>query len=57
MSREAGPSSSGNPWERDLGLDLRAIVDWGATTLVSLMEAHDFPMLNVVGLGDAADEL
>ena len=51
-----GPSNFGGPWERDLGLDMRAIVDWGATTLVSLMEAHEFPMLNVPGLGDAAEE-
>ena len=51
-----GPSNFGDPWERDLGLDMRAIVDWGATTLVSLMEAHEFPMLNVAGLGDAAEE-
>ena len=51
-----GPSNFGDPWERDLGLDMRAIVDWGATTLVSPMEAHEFPMLNVAGLGDAAEE-
>ncbi len=51
-----GPSNFGDPWERDLGLDMRAIVDWGATTLVSLMEADEFPMLNVPGLGDAAEE-
>ena len=51
-----GPSYFGGSWERDLGLDMRAIVDWGATTLVSLMEAHEFPMLKVPNLGDAAEE-
>lgn len=51
-----GPSNFGDPWERDLELDMRAIVDLEATTLVSLMEAHEFPMLNVAGLGDAAEE-
>ena len=51
-----GPSNFGDPWERDLGLDMRVIVDWGATTLVSLMEAREFPVLNVPGLGDAAEE-
>ena len=50
-----GKSNFGDPWERDLKVDMRAIVDWGATTLVSLMEAHEFPMLNVPGLGDTAE--
>ena len=51
-----GPSNFGDPWERDLGLDMRAILDWGASTVVSLMEAHELPMLNVPGLGDAAED-
>ena len=51
-----GPSYFGDPWERDLGLDMRAIVDWGPTTLVSLMEAREFPKLSVPNLGDAAEE-
>ena len=51
-----GRSNFGDPWERDLGLDMRAIVDWGPTTLVSLMEAHEFPKLKVPNLGDTAEE-
>lgn len=51
-----GPSNFGDPWERDLRLDMRAIVDWGATTVVSLMEPHELPMLNIPGLGDAAED-
>ena len=49
-------SNFGSPWKRDLDLDLSVIVDWGATTLVSLMEDHEFPMLQVSGLGDAAEQ-
>ena len=49
-------SNFGSPWKRDLALDLSVIVDWGATTLVSLMEDHEFPMLQVSGLGDAAEQ-
>lgn len=49
-------SNFGSPWKRDLALDLGVIVDWGATTLVSLMEDHEFPMLQVSGLGDAAEQ-
>ena len=33
-----GSSNYGAPWDRALSLDIRAIVDWGATSLVSLME-------------------
>ena len=51
-----GPSNFGDPWERDLGLDMRAILDWGARTVVSLMEADELSMLNVPGLGDAAED-
>ncbi|MDE0038791.1 MAG: hypothetical protein OXU77_14745 [Gammaproteobacteria bacterium] len=51
-----GESNFGDAWERNLELDMRVIVDWGATTLASLMEAHEFPMLNVPGLGDAVEQ-
>ena len=52
-----GDSVYGAPWDRDLDLDLQAIVDWGATTLVTLMEAHEFPMLGVPDLGSCAEEI
>ena len=38
---------SGGAWERDLDTDLRAIQDWGATALVSLMEQHEYLELKV----------
>jgi len=40
------------PWERDLGLDLRAIVDWGASVVVTLMETHELEQLGVQELGE-----
>ena len=45
----------GGRWERDLALDMRVIADWGATTLVSLMEEHEFPKLGVSELGETAE--
>ena len=43
-------------WERDLSLDMSVIVDWGASTLVSLMEEHEFPKFGVPDLGDVAED-
>jgi ADP-ribosyl-[dinitrogen reductase] hydrolase len=37
-------------WNRDLGIDLQAVKDWGATVLVSLIEHHEFSELRVRGL-------
>jgi len=39
-------------WERDLAADLRVIRAWGAHTVVSLMEDHEFSLLDVAALGD-----
>jgi hypothetical protein len=35
------------------GADLAAIRDWGATTLVTLIEDHEFDLLKVPALGRA----
>jgi ADP-ribosyl-[dinitrogen reductase] hydrolase len=40
-------------WSRDLGLDLDRVQDWGATTVVTLMEAHELARFKVDGIGDA----
>jgi len=40
-------------WSRDLGLDLDRIREWGAITVVTLMEAHELACYKVGGLGDA----
>jgi ADP-ribosyl-[dinitrogen reductase] hydrolase len=41
-------------WDRDLKLDLEAIASWDAAALVTLIEEHEFAMLGVDGLGEAA---
>lgn len=51
-----GDSVFGGRWERDLALDLRVIADWGASTLVSLVEEHELAELGVPELGDGAEE-
>lgn len=48
-------SDFGPPWERDLPTDMRAIVDWGATTLVTLMEGPELDELGVGNLGVVAE--
>jgi len=43
-------------WDRDLEKDLRAIRDWGASTVVTLIEAHEFELLKVSLLGERVQE-
>ena len=38
---------------RDLAKDLAGIEDWGASTLLSLVESHEFERLGVPDFGDA----
>ena len=52
-----GNSYDGGRWERDLYTDLKVIVNWGASTLVTLMEEHELQLLKVEDLGPAASEL
>lgn len=40
---------SGN-WARDLDIDLQAIVDWGATRVISLLEPAEFRALGIEAL-------
>lgn len=48
-----GESLSGPSWARDLETDIRAIRDWGATAIVTLIEEHEFGMLDVTDLPEA----
>jgi protein-tyrosine phosphatase len=52
-SGKSGPSAQAHVWQRDLEADLDAIVAWGAGSVVTLIEAHEFRMLQVPML-DAA---
>lgn len=44
-------------WERDLATDLNAIVEWGATDLITLLEPAEFEELSIVQLPCLASEL
>jgi ADP-ribosyl-[dinitrogen reductase] hydrolase len=48
------PEAMTGPWARDLQTDLAAIVDWGASALVTLLELHEFEKLAVPELGRMA---
>lgn len=37
-------------WDRDLNQDLRVIRDWGGTTVVTLIEDHEFRLLHIENL-------
>jgi ADP-ribosyl-[dinitrogen reductase] hydrolase len=41
------PGRSYEPWNRDVLTDLHAIEAWGASTLVTLVEEHEFSKLGV----------
>ena len=42
-----GKKDVSGSWDRDLKEDLRVIRTWGATTVVSLIEDHEFSLLSV----------
>ena len=48
-----GESFTGPGWDRDLRADLDVIVGWGACTVITLLEDHEFDMLGVPALGAA----
>jgi ADP-ribosyl-[dinitrogen reductase] hydrolase len=47
-----GTSLNGAPWARDLDTDLRALRDWGADLVVTLIEQDEFELLRVPDLGE-----
>ena len=46
------PNAQTGAWDRDLDTDLRAVLDWGASVVVTLMETHELEFLRVPELGD-----
>lgn len=48
-----GPSVFGAPWDRDLTVDMEAIRAWGASSVLTLIESHEFGLLSVKGLPEA----
>ena len=47
-----GKKDAGRSWNRDLSTDLQAIRAWGATTVVTLIEDHEFRLLRIESLAD-----
>lgn len=47
------PSAATGAWDRDLLADIKAIADWGAAAVVTLLEDHELVSLKVEGLGAA----
>ena len=45
------------PWDRDLEADMGAIRDWSASAVATLIEDHEYAMLQVEGLGERAEAL
>jgi len=45
------PGAMSGSWDRDLGLDLDAIADWGAVAVVTLVEEHELVTLKVTAMG------
>ena len=48
---EKQPAAMTGAWDRDLGIDICAVQDWGAAALVSLIEDHEISDLGVGALG------
>lgn len=52
-----GKKDDGYGWDRDLGADLMIIQNWGASTVMTLIEPHEFELLQVATLGQAVTRL
>jgi ADP-ribosyl-[dinitrogen reductase] hydrolase len=50
-----GKKDPGRGWERDLDIDVDAIHRWGAEIIVTLVEDHEFDLLDVRRLPDAVE--
>lgn len=51
------PMGAYGSWRRDLVLDLKAIQQWGAERLISLVESHELVALQVAELGQEAQQM
>jgi len=47
------PHAATGAWARDIAVDVAAIADWGASSVVTLVEDHELAKLDVTGLGPA----
>ena len=44
-------------WDRDLTMDMQVIRAWGASTVITLIEDHEFSLLAVSNLGNQVDAM
>jgi len=51
------PAALTGAWDRDLDIDLQAILDWGGKVLVTLMEQYELRQLGVEDIGERAGEI
>lgn len=51
------PGSISGDWERDLGLDLQVVKDWGAGIVLTLLEDFEFAQVGVEMLGPQVEAL
>ena len=51
------PHAQTGAWDRDLDTDLRTLRDWGASTVVTLMETHELELLRVPDLGERVSRI
>jgi len=49
------PMAMTGPWDRDVEVDLQAVAEWGASVVVTLMEAHELTQLEVSDLGERVE--
>lgn len=45
------PDAMSGSWQRDLGLDLDAVSEWGAVAVLTLIEDHELASLKVTDMG------
>ena len=48
-----GKKDFSRDWDRDLGADIQAIVQWGASSVITLIEDHEFKLLDIESLSEA----
>jgi protein-tyrosine phosphatase len=51
------PNSVSGHWQRDLATDLKAVADWGATAVVTLMEPKELEWVAVADMGEMVESL
>ncbi|WP_158239111.1 cyclin-dependent kinase inhibitor 3 family protein [Uliginosibacterium sp. TH139] len=51
------PGSISGDWDRDLGLDLQVVKDWGAEIVLTLLEDFEFTQVGVEELGSQVEKL